>query len=58
MDLDLPNLREVAATLPIGGDVCDLPSKSSKRRDNDVAPQVQKLAATPIAEIEQLIAEL
>ena len=58
MDLDLPNLREVAATLPVGGDVCDLPSKSSERRDNDVAPQVQKLAATPIAEIEQLIAEL
>jgi hypothetical protein len=58
MNLDLPNFREVAATFPVAGDVCDLPSKSWKRLDNDVAPQIQKLVATPIAEIEQLIAEL
>ena len=58
MHLDLPNLREVAATLPVAGDVCDVPSRSATPLDTDVAPQIQKLVATPIAEIEQLIAEL
>ena len=56
--LDLQSFREVAATLPVGGEVCDLPWKSSARLDTDVAPQIQKLVATPIAKIEQLIAKL
>ena len=56
MNLDLPNLRDAASTLPVGGDVCDIPSRSVT--DTDVAPQIQKLVATPIAEMERLIAEL
>src|SRR5947207_6119643 len=58
MNLDLPNLREVAATLPVAGDVCDVPSRSATPLDTDVAPQIQKLVAAPIAEMERLIAEL
>ena len=58
MHLDLPNLREVAATLPVAGDVCDVPSRSATPLDIDVAPQIQKLVAAPIAEMERLIAEL
>jgi hypothetical protein len=58
MHLDLPNLREVAATLGVEGDVCDVPSRSAAPLDSDVAPQIQKLAATPIAEMERVIAEL
>jgi hypothetical protein len=58
MHLDLPNLREVAATLLVGGDVCEVPSRSATPLDTDVAPQIQKLIATPIAEMERLIAEL
>src|SRR5215831_4018295 len=58
MHLDLSNLREVAATLRVEGDVCDVPSRSATPLDSDVAPQIQKLVATPIAEMEWVIAEL
>jgi hypothetical protein len=61
MRLDITSFQSVAAGLPVEGEVCDLPHSMLWRQagtDPEMAPLIQKLAATSIAEIERLIAEL
>ena len=61
MKLDLANFQTVAANLTVEGDVCDLTPLQPPTQteiDTDVVPLIQKLEATPIAQIDQLIAEL
>jgi hypothetical protein len=61
MKLDITSFQSVAAGLPVEGEVCDLPHSMLWRHagtDPEMAPLIQKLAATSIAEIERLIAEL
>jgi hypothetical protein len=61
MKLDITGFQSVAAGLPVEGEVCDLPHAMLWRHagtDPEMAPLIQKLAATSIAEIERLIAEL
>jgi len=60
MKLDLANFQTVAANLTVGGDVCDvtpLQPPTQTEIDTDIAPLIHRLAATPIAEIDQLISE-
>ena len=56
----MTDFQAFAANLAVGGEVCDLPQAKSWMRaaDEDMAPLIQKLAATSTAEIERLIAEL
>jgi hypothetical protein len=61
MKLDITSFQSVAAGLPVEGDVCDLPNAKlwmQSGTDPEMAPLIQKLCATSIAEIERLIAEL
>jgi hypothetical protein len=61
MRLDITSFQSVAAGLPVEGEVCDLPHSMLWRQagtDPEMAPLIQKLAATSIAEIERLIAAL
>jgi hypothetical protein len=60
MKLDLANFQTVAANVTVGGDVCDvtpLQPPTQTEIDTDIAPLIHRLAATPIAEIDQLISE-
>jgi hypothetical protein len=61
MKLDITSFQSVAAGLPVEGEVCDLPHAMLWRHagtDPEMAPLIQELAASSIAEIERLIAEL
>jgi hypothetical protein len=58
MKLDITSFQSDAA---VEGEVCDLPNAKlwmQAGTDPEMAPLIQKLAATSIAEIERLIAEL
>ena len=61
MKLDITSFQSVAAGLPVEGEVCDLPHAMLWRQagsEPEMAPPIQKLAATSIAEVERLISEL
>jgi len=61
MQLDITSFQSVAAGLAIEGEVCDLPHVMLWRQagpDPEMAPLIRRLAATSIAEIERVVAEL
>jgi hypothetical protein len=61
MKLELSNFQAVAANLPVGGEVCDLAQPgfaTHGEAEPAIAPLIQKVAATSIAEIDRLIAQL
>ena len=61
MKLELANFQAVAANLPIRGEVCDLapPGLAAHgEAEPAIAPLIQKVGATSIAEIDRLTAEL
>jgi hypothetical protein len=61
MNLEMTNFQAVASSLSVEGEVCDLPNAKlwmQEKADAEIAPLIQNLGATPIAEIERLIVEL
>ena len=61
MKLEMTNFQAVAANLVIEGEVCDVaPPKPSMQpeADTEIAPIIQKLGATSIAEMDWLMAEV
>ena len=61
MELDTSNFQALAANLVVEGEVCDLAhAKLSTQTETDmeIAPLIQQVGATSIAEIDRLIAEL
>jgi hypothetical protein len=61
MKLEMTNFQAVAANLVVEGDVCDLPHakpSTQTETDTEIAPIIQKLGATSIAEIDWLMAEV
>jgi hypothetical protein len=61
MRFDITNFQTLAANLSVEGEVCDLaPGEVSTptEPDREIAPLIQQVAATSIAEIDRLIAEL
>jgi hypothetical protein len=61
MKFEMTNFQAVAASLAVEGEVCDLPQTKlwmQAETDAEMAPLIQKLGATSIAEIDRLIAEL
>jgi hypothetical protein len=61
MKLEMTNFQAVAANLVAEGDVCDLPHakpSTQPEADTEIAPIIQKLGATSIAEIDWLMAEV
>ena len=62
MKLEMTNFRALAANLVVEGEVCDLAhaevSTQTETDTTEIAPLIQQVAATSIAEIDRLIAEL
>ena len=61
MKLEMTNFQAVAANLVAEGDVCDLACAkpaTQPETDTEVAPIIQKLGATSIADIDNLVSEL
>ena len=60
MKPEMTEFQAFATNLAVEGEVCDLPHAMlwMQTADENMAPLVQKLAATSTAEIERLIAEL
>jgi len=61
MKLEMTNFRAVAANLVAEGEVCDVAHAEVSPRtetDAEIAPLIQQVAATSIAEIDRLITEL
>src|SRR5262245_7317466 len=61
MQLDITSFQSVSAGLAIEGEVCELPHAMLWRQagpDPEMPPLIRKLAATSIAEIERVVAEL
>src|SRR5215471_7994450 len=61
MEFDISNFQALAANLAVEGEVCDLAHaklSSGQKMDTEIAPLIQQVAATSIAEIDRLIAEL
>ena len=61
MKLEMTNFQAVAANLVAEGDVCDLAcAKPATQPETDtrIAPIIQKLGATSIADIDNLVSEL
>jgi hypothetical protein len=61
MEFDISNFQALAANLVVEGEVCDLAhAKLSTQTETDmeIAPLIQQVGATSIAEIDRLIAEL
>ena len=61
MKLEMTNFRAIAANLVADGEVCDLAHaevSTQTETDTEIAPLIQQVAATSIAEIDQLMAEL
>jgi hypothetical protein len=61
MKLEMPNFQAVAANLVAEGDVCDLAYAKPAMQpetDTEIAPIIQKLGATSIADIDNLVSEL
>ena len=61
MKLEMTNFQAVAANLVAAGDVCDLACTkpaTQPETDTEIAPIIQKLGATSIADIDNLVSEL
>jgi hypothetical protein len=62
MNVNLSNFQAVAANLTVGGETCDLAPavrlSTHSATDTELAPLMQKVEATSIAEIDRLMAEL
>jgi hypothetical protein len=61
MSLDITNFQTLAANLPVQGEVCDLAGaevSTQTETDTEIAPLIQQVAATSIAEVDRLIIEL
>jgi hypothetical protein len=60
MKPEMTDFQAFAANLAVEGEVCDLPHAMlwMQAADEEMAPLIQRLAATSTAEIERLIAEL
>ena len=61
MKLEMTNFQAVAANLVAEGDVCDLACAkpaTQPETDTQIAPIIQKLGATSIADIDNLVSEL
>jgi len=61
MKLEMTNFQAVAANLVAAGDVCDLACAkpdTEPETDTEIAPIIQKLGATSIADIDNLVSEL
>ena len=61
MKLEMTNFQAVAANLVAEGDVCDLACAKPATQpefDTEIAPIIQKLGATSIADIDNLVSEL
>ena len=61
MEFDISNFQALAANLVVEGEVCDLAhAKLSTQTETDmeIAPLIQQVGATSIAEIDRLIADL
>jgi len=60
MKFDITNFQTLAANLPVEGEVCDVAHAEVSPRtetDAEIAPLIQQVAATSIAEIDRLITE-
>jgi hypothetical protein len=61
MQLEVSNFQAVAANLVAEGDVCDLACAkpaTQPETDTEIAPIIQKLGASSIADIDNLVSEL
>ena len=61
MKFDITNFQTLDANLPVEGEVCDVAHAEVSphtETDAEIAPLIQQVAATSIAEIDRLIAEL
>ena len=61
MKLEMTNFQAVAAKLVVEGEVCEVPDaelSTQTETDTEIAPVIQKLGATSIAEIDWLMAEV
>jgi hypothetical protein len=61
MNFDITNFQSLAANLPVEGEVCDLihVQVSTQTEINaEIVTLIQEVAATPIAEIDQLVTQL
>jgi hypothetical protein len=62
MKLEMTNFRALAANLVVEGEVCDLAhaevSTQTETDTTEIAPLIQQVGATSIAEIDRLIADL
>ena len=61
MEFDMSNFQALAANLVVEGEVCDLAHaklSTQPETDTEIAPLILQVAATSIAEIDLLIAEL
>jgi hypothetical protein len=61
VNFDITNFQTLAANLPVEGEVCDLThvAVSTQTEINaEIVTLIQEIAATPIAEINQVITEL
>jgi len=61
MKLEMTNFQAVAANLVAEGDVCDLACAkpaTQPETDTEIAPIIQELGATSIADIDNLVSEL
>ena len=61
MKLEMTNFQAVAANLVAEGDVCDLACAepaTQPETDTEIAPIIQKLGDTSIADIDNLVSEL
>jgi hypothetical protein len=62
MKLEMTNFRALAANLVVEGEVCDLAhaevSTQTETDTTEIAPLIQQVEATSIAEIDRLIADL
>ena len=61
MKFEMSSFQAVVANLPVEGEVCDIPSVKLSRQpgtDTEIAPLIEKVGATSIAEIDGLLAEL
>jgi hypothetical protein len=61
MRFDITDFQTLAANLAVEGEVCDLTHaeiSTQTETDTEIAPLIQQVGATSIAEIDRLIAEL
>jgi len=61
MKFDITSFRAVDVNLAVEGEVCDLAHakrSTPTETDPEIAPLIEKIGATSIAEIDRLIAEL